>query len=49
MGDSLSLFLFAPRYDQRVEVFGELGSVQGQNRAPNTVVRSDASGIVEGK
>jgi len=35
-------------YDQRVEVFGDLGALQGQNRAPNTVVRSDASGIVGG-
>lgn len=36
-------------YDQRVEVFGDKGALQGQNRAPSTVVRSDASGIVGGK
>lgn len=35
-------------YDQRVEVFGDKGALQGQNRAPSTVVRSDASGIVGG-
>lgn len=32
-------------YDQRVEVFGEGGSLQGNNRAPSTVVRSDGTGV----
>lgn len=36
-------------YDQRVEVFGAKGALQGQNRSPNTVVRSDANGIVGGR
>lgn len=36
-------------YDQRVEVFGDKGALLGQNRAPSTVVRSDASGIVGGE
>ncbi len=35
-------------YDQRVEVFGDLGSLQGENRTPNTVVRSDAQGVSKG-
>ena len=34
------------RYDQRVELFGEKGALQGNNRAPNTVVRSDSTGVV---
>lgn len=35
-------------YDQRVEVFGELGSLQGENRSPSTVTRSDAEGVTAG-
>jgi len=35
-------------YDQRVEVFGELGSLQGENRSPTTVLRSDAKGVTAG-
>jgi hypothetical protein len=36
-------------YDQRVEVFGEGGSLQGNNRAPSTVVRSDGTGVQDGE
>jgi hypothetical protein len=43
------LALWLCSYDQRVEVFGEKGSLEGNNRAPTTVVRSDASGIVGGE
>ena len=36
-------------YDQRVEVFGDMGALNGNNRSPNVVVRSDASGIATGE
>jgi myo-inositol 2-dehydrogenase/D-chiro-inositol 1-dehydrogenase len=35
-------------YDQRVEVFGDKGSLQGENRSPASVVRSDKGGITQG-
>lgn len=35
-------------YDQRIEVFGENGSVNGNNRSPNTVWVSGHSGISTG-
>jgi myo-inositol 2-dehydrogenase / D-chiro-inositol 1-dehydrogenase len=35
-------------YDQRIEVFGEKGSVTGGNRAPDTVVVAGSGGITSG-
>lgn len=35
-------------YDQRIEVFGEKGSVTGQNKTPDTVVVAGADGVTSG-
>ena len=32
-------------YDQRIEVLGELGMLQAENKHPTTVVRSTAAGV----